>query len=179
MLDKTEVVRRSRSPRVNETAVSVSVSKALPREGTGYRWRYRSDPFFRHSFAHQRSFSVLQWRRNEAIDENCLIFAIIAICGAVKHLVPSTGTPVCTGTCRSHPDEQAAQVDEFSPSVKLVYKTLEYEGPLTQKQLVEQTQLARSTVSEAVTRLERVGLVEERFLASDARQRLYVLAEEP
>lgn len=63
--------------------------------------------------------------------------------------------------------------------MKLVYKTLEYEGPLTQKQLVEQTQLARSTVSEALAQLEREGLVEERFYASDARQRLYALANEP
>lgn len=82
---------------------------------------------------------------------------------------------MCTGAHRSPNADQPPSIEGSPPSVKLVYKTLEYEGPLTQKQLVEQTNLARPTVSNALSELERDGLVRERFYAHDARQRLYVL----
>lgn len=81
---------------------------------------------------------------------------------------------MCTGTQRPRPTD-GPPIEDASPSVKLVYKTLEYEGPLTQKALVEQTDLARPTVASALSELEEDGVVREEFYAPDARQRLYVL----
>lgn len=83
---------------------------------------------------------------------------------------------VRVGTRRSQKEEQRTPIENHSPSDKLVYKTLEYEGPLTQKKLVEQTRLSARTVRKALSELEDKQLVEERIHASDARQRLYVLA---
>ncbi|MFB6070985.1 MAG: winged helix-turn-helix transcriptional regulator [Halanaeroarchaeum sp.] len=62
------------------------------------------------------------------------------------------------------------------PSAKLVFKVLEYDGPLTQKQLVEESMLSARTVRYALQRLEDCGVVEERIYFADARQNLYELA---
>lgn len=62
------------------------------------------------------------------------------------------------------------------PSAKLVAKTLEYEGELTQSQLVYRTLLPERTVRDALTRLEKNQVVTSRASPMDARQRLYSLA---
>lgn len=66
---------------------------------------------------------------------------------------------------------------ELPPSAKLVAKTLEYEGELTQAQLVDETALASRTVRYALNRLQEEGIVESDVYFADARQNLYSLTE--
>lgn len=61
------------------------------------------------------------------------------------------------------------------PSAKLVYKVLEYEGPLTQKVIVEETFLPTRTVRYALSELAAVDVVDGRTNPFDARQRVYFL----
>lgn len=67
-------------------------------------------------------------------------------------------------------------LQDLPPSAKLVAKTLEYEGALTQAQLADQTRLPGRTVRHALTRLERADLITSRISFTDARQRIYALA---
>jgi len=69
-------------------------------------------------------------------------------------------------------------VRDLPPSAKLVAKTLEYDAPLTQSQLAEETLLPPRTVRYALNRLEEVGAVDSRFSFSDARKRIYTLTIE-
>lgn len=73
-------------------------------------------------------------------------------------------------------DDRWAAVRDLPPSAKLVAKTLEYEGRLTQQQLAERSRLPPRTVRYALTRLQEVEAVETQFSFSDARKRYYVLA---
>lgn len=66
-------------------------------------------------------------------------------------------------------------VSELAPSAKLVYKVLEYNGELTQKQIAEKFLLAPRTVRYALNELESAGVVEDDIYFADARQRLYRL----
>lgn len=66
---------------------------------------------------------------------------------------------------------------DLPPSAKLVYKTLDYEGACTQKELVKETRLAARTVRYALNRLADKGVVEERIHFQDARQKVYSLVE--
>lgn len=68
-----------------------------------------------------------------------------------------------------------APVREMPPSAKLVAKTLEYHGQLTQSGLAEETLLPARTVRYAVSRLEDAGVVSSRFSFTDARKRVYSL----
>ncbi len=67
-------------------------------------------------------------------------------------------------------------LEDLPPSAKLVYKVLEYDGPLTQKRIVEETMLSARTVRYALERLEDRGVVDEDVYFADARQSLYQLA---
>lgn len=67
---------------------------------------------------------------------------------------------------------------ELPPSAKLVAKTLEYDGDLTQSQLAEATFLPQRTVRYALTELEERDLVTSQISFVDARQRVYSLAFE-
>jgi DNA-binding MarR family transcriptional regulator len=67
---------------------------------------------------------------------------------------------------------------DLPPSAKLVAKTLEYEGDLTQSDLVESTLLPDRTVRYALRELESAGLVTSRISFVDARQRIYSLVPE-
>lgn len=69
-------------------------------------------------------------------------------------------------------------VADLPPSAKLVAKSLEYQGSLTQSQLAEETLLPARTVRYALSRLEDVGVVDSRFSFADARKRVYTLAIE-
>ncbi len=62
---------------------------------------------------------------------------------------------------------------QLSPSVKLVFKVLEYKGLLTQKELVSESYLPPRTVRYALSRLKKEGILEERLYYKDARQCLY------
>lgn len=68
---------------------------------------------------------------------------------------------------------------ELPPSAKLVYKTLEYEGSLTQGELATESLLPPRTVRYALTTLTDADLIEERLHIQDARKRLYSLPAEP
>lgn len=70
---------------------------------------------------------------------------------------------------------QMPSIEDLPPSAKLVYKVLEYNGPLTQKQIVEASMLSQRTVRDALGRLEDVGVVSEDVYIPDARQNLYEL----
>lgn len=70
-------------------------------------------------------------------------------------------------------DEEA--IDDLPPSAKLVFKVLEYNGPLTQKGIVQESMLSARTVRYALERLEGIGIVDEDVYFADARQNLYQL----
>ncbi|GAA5058152.1 helix-turn-helix domain-containing protein [Haladaptatus pallidirubidus] len=65
------------------------------------------------------------------------------------------------------------QIDDLPPSAKLVFKVLEYQGSLTQKQIVDESMLSARTVRYALERLEDIGVVTEDIYFADARQNLY------
>lgn len=67
---------------------------------------------------------------------------------------------------------------DLPPSAKLVYKVLDYDGPLTQKQIVEESMLSPRTVRYAIERLDDIGVVSERVYFADARQSLYEIDAE-
>ena len=59
------------------------------------------------------------------------------------------------------------------PSSKLLLKTLQYEGSLTQKELSEKTLLPDRTVRLALRHLLEKGYVKKRVSLRDTRQRIY------
>ena len=65
------------------------------------------------------------------------------------------------------------KIEHLSPSVKLVFKVLEYRGLMTQKELVAESYLPPRTVRYALCRLKKEGILEERLYYKDARQSLY------
>ena len=65
------------------------------------------------------------------------------------------------------------KIMQLSPSVKLVFKILEYKGLLTQKDLVAESYLPARTVRYALSILKKEGILEERLYYKDARQCLY------
>lgn len=69
-------------------------------------------------------------------------------------------------------------IQDLPPSSKLVLKVLEYNGGLTQKQIVEKSRLSQRTVRDALDRLQEVDIVEKDIYIPDARQNLYRLATE-
>ena len=72
-------------------------------------------------------------------------------------------------------DEEA--LPDLPPSAKLVYKVLEYNGAMTQKDIVEESMLSARTVRYALERLEDIEIVSEDVYFADARQNLYELTE--
>jgi transcription initiation factor IIE alpha subunit len=66
-------------------------------------------------------------------------------------------------------------IADVPPSAKLVYKVLEYNGGLTQKEIVERSMLSQRTVRDALARLREIGIVSEEVYIPDARQNLYKL----
>lgn len=69
-------------------------------------------------------------------------------------------------------------IEDLPPSAKLVYKVLEYNGPLTQKGIVQESMLSARTVRYALERLDEIGVIEEDVYFADARQNLYEITEE-
>ena len=77
-------------------------------------------------------------------------------------------------------DSDGETIDDLPPSAKLVFKVLEYKGPMTQKGIVEESMLSARTVRYALERLEDIDIVKEDVYFADARQNLYeIVAEEP
>jgi len=67
-------------------------------------------------------------------------------------------------------------VTDLPPSSKLVYKTLEWNGRLTQQAIIERSLLSARTVRDALSRLEDHDVVERDVYYRDARQNVYALA---
>ena len=61
------------------------------------------------------------------------------------------------------------------PSAKLILKTLEYEGALTQKDLSTKTMLPERTVRLSLSHLLNLGYVKKKTSLRDARQKIYEL----
>jgi len=66
-------------------------------------------------------------------------------------------------------------LDSLAPSAKLVAKTLEYEGGLSQAELAEQTRLPERTVRSGIRDLETIDVIRSRPSFMDARKRIYSL----
>jgi NAD+ kinase len=62
---------------------------------------------------------------------------------------------------------------ELPPSAKLVFKVLEYQGQLSQKEIIEETMLPPRTVRYALSLLMSEGLVTKKLSLRDSRQGLY------
>ncbi|KYH27577.1 hypothetical protein HAPAU_02450 [Halalkalicoccus paucihalophilus] len=75
-------------------------------------------------------------------------------------------------------DSETETVEDLPPSAKLVFKVLEYNGSLTQKQIVNESMLSARTVRYALERLENIDIVDEDIYFADARQNLYTLDSE-
>ncbi|MFB6132568.1 MAG: ArsR family transcriptional regulator [Halanaeroarchaeum sp.] len=69
------------------------------------------------------------------------------------------------------------ELRELPPGARLVAKVLEYNGTLSPSDIAEKTLLPARTVRDAVGRREDRGVVTSRHSFSDARKRLYRLAE--
>ncbi|MFP8952648.1 MarR family transcriptional regulator [Natrialbaceae archaeon A-arb3/5] len=68
-------------------------------------------------------------------------------------------------------------VTTLSPSAKLVYKVLEYEGTMTQEEIAAESRLCSRTVRYALGKLEDHDLVASRVHLEDARQSKYRLTD--
>lgn len=84
---------------------------------------------------------------------------------------------VCRASAPQTVDEEP-RLGDFPPSVKLVYLKLKYEGPLTQKELIDETELASRTVRSALSDLVDADFVSEELYLPDLRQRKYVVTDE-
>lgn len=80
----------------------------------------------------------------------------------------------CSSASETDPYERLL---ELPPSCKLVYKTLEYEGPMTQEALLEASKLSARTVRYALRALEEADIVAAEVYLPDARQRVYRLRD--
>ena len=61
------------------------------------------------------------------------------------------------------------------PSAKFIYRILQYEGPLTQKELISTSMLPARTVRHALNYLMKKGLVKRQTSLRDTRQSIYAL----
>lgn len=75
-----------------------------------------------------------------------------------------------------HMNETDGQIRDLPPSAKLVFKVLEYDPGLTQKQIVKRTRLSQRTVRDALGRLQDRSVVEKSIYVRDARQNLYEIS---
>ena len=71
----------------------------------------------------------------------------------------------------------AKELLSMPPSSKLLLKTLEYEGALTQKDLANKTLLPKRTVSLALSHLLDGGYVRKKISVRDARQKIYEISK--
>lgn len=65
------------------------------------------------------------------------------------------------------------KLERLPPSAKLVFKTLETKGQMTQKEIIRETILPSRTVRYAINRLKEEEILLERFYFIDSRQSLY------
>lgn len=70
------------------------------------------------------------------------------------------------------------EISDLPPSAKLVFKVLEYNGAMTQKDIVQESMLSARTVRYALERLENIDVVKEDVYFADARQNLYEIVDD-
>jgi len=74
--------------------------------------------------------------------------------------------------------EQSKDILDLPPSAKFVLKVLEYEGTLSQTDIIRKTLLPPRTVRYALSLLLRKGLIKEKeLLGRDARRKIYYIPE--
>ncbi len=95
---------------------------------------------------------------------NCIVNSVNMSTMIEKHLYSETAQVQ---------DVHTKKIERLSPSVKLIFKVLEYRGLMTQKELAAESYLPPRTVRYALTRLKKEGMIEERLYYKDARQCLY------
>jgi DNA-binding MarR family transcriptional regulator len=78
----------------------------------------------------------------------------------------------------AQPADPPEAVRDLPPSSKLVYKTLAWNGRLTQQEIIERSLLSARTVRDALSRLEEEAVVERDVYYRDARQNVYALASQ-
>ncbi len=71
----------------------------------------------------------------------------------------------------------AKELLSMPPSSKLLLKTLEYEGEMTQKELANKTLLPERTVRLALSHLLEKGYVKKKISIRDARQKIYEICK--
>jgi len=71
----------------------------------------------------------------------------------------------------------AEELLSMPPSSKLLLKTLEYEGALTQKDLANKTLLPARTVRLALSHLLQKGYIKKKVSIRDARQKIYEISK--
>ncbi len=71
----------------------------------------------------------------------------------------------------------AEELLSMPPSSKLLLKTLEYEGALTQKDLANKTLLPARTVRLALSYLLKKGYIKKKISIRDARQKIYEISK--
>ena len=71
----------------------------------------------------------------------------------------------------------AEDLFNMPPSSKLLLKILEYEGSMTQKELVSKTLLPDRTVRLAMSHLLEKGYVKRKISIRDSRQRIYEISK--
>ena len=71
----------------------------------------------------------------------------------------------------------AEELLSMPPSSKLLLKTLEYEGAMTQKDLANKTLLPDRTVRLALSHLLAKGYVKKKVSIRDARQKIYEISK--
>ena len=68
------------------------------------------------------------------------------------------------------------ELEEYSPSVKLVARVLDLHGELSRQAIIDETFLPPRTVRYAVKNLREDGLISARYCPTDARMRFYELS---
>ncbi|KZX49283.1 MarR family transcriptional regulator [Haloarcula hispanica] len=65
---------------------------------------------------------------------------------------------------------ESGRFDDLPPSAKYVYRVLDEEGPLSRKELQEETQLCESTLDDAADTLEKCDFILRTRDTDDLRQ---------
>ncbi|MDJ1434111.1 MarR family transcriptional regulator [Halostagnicola sp. A-GB9-2] len=92
-------------------------------------------------------------------------------------MTSSNTTDVREGVSSADTPSGESALTALSPSAKLVYKVLEYEGPMTQEEIVAESRLCSRTVRYGLRKLENEAIVDSRVSLDDARQSVYQIGE--
>lgn len=74
--------------------------------------------------------------------------------------------------------EVPEELEDAPPTAKFIFKLLQYEGPLTQSQIVQESLLPERTVRHSLNHLLDEGHLKSRASLRDTRQKVYMLNQE-